>query len=82
MSRDPEAIQREIEQARDALAETLDTLAERTNPRRVAERGRQVLVDRLRSPEGTRALTMAAGVVVLLVAYRAGRARRARRRNH
>lgn len=79
MSRDPEAIQREIEQARDALAETLDTLTERTNPRRVAERGRQVLVDRLRSPEGTRALTMAAGVVVLLVAYRAGRARRARR---
>ncbi|HEX5497054.1 MAG TPA: DUF3618 domain-containing protein, partial [Mycobacteriales bacterium] len=51
MSRDPETIQHEIEQARDALAETLDALAERTSPRRVAERGRQALVERLRSPE-------------------------------
>ena len=79
MSRDPETIQREIEQARDALAETLDNLAERTSPRRVAERGRQVLVERLRSPEATRVLSVAAGVVVLFVGYRVRRTRRARR---
>ena len=79
MSRDPETIQREIEQARDALAETLDNLAERTSPRRVAERGRQVLVERLRSPEATRALGVAAGVVVLFVGYRVRRTRRTRR---
>lgn len=79
MSRDPETIQREIEQARDALARTLDTLAERTSPRRVAERGRQALVDRLRSPEATTALAITAGVAALLVARRVRRARRARR---
>lgn len=76
MSRDPETIQREIEQARDALAETLDVLSERVSPRRVAARGRQAALDRLRTPQGTTALAVAAGLTVLLVTRRVRRARR------
>lgn len=35
--RDPEAIKREIDVARDQLALTVDSLAERANPRRLAD---------------------------------------------
>ncbi|RZS32662.1 uncharacterized protein DUF3618 [Herbihabitans rhizosphaerae] len=37
MARDPDTIQREIEQARDALASTLDQLSDKTSPKRLAE---------------------------------------------
>ena len=36
--RDPDTIKRDIDQARDQLASTVDTLAERANPQRIAER--------------------------------------------
>jgi Protein of unknown function (DUF3618) len=35
--RDPEAIKQEIDVARDQLAATVDSLAERANPRRLAD---------------------------------------------
>ncbi|MGE2690814.1 DUF3618 domain-containing protein [Mycolicibacterium pulveris] len=35
--RDPDTIKREIDQARDQLASTVDLLAERANPTRLAE---------------------------------------------
>lgn len=35
--RDPDTIKRDIDQARDQLASTVDTLAERANPRRLAD---------------------------------------------
>lgn len=35
--RDPEAIKRDIDVARDHLATTVDSLAERANPRRLAD---------------------------------------------
>ncbi|CDO89796.1 membrane protein [Mycobacterium triplex] len=35
--RDPEAIKQEIDLARDQLAATVDSLAERANPRRLAD---------------------------------------------
>ncbi|WP_433227425.1 DUF3618 domain-containing protein [Actinomadura formosensis] len=38
-SRDPEALEREIEQARQELARTIDELADRVNPKNVAHRG-------------------------------------------
>lgn len=38
-SRDPEALEREIEQARRELARTIDELADRVNPKNVAHRG-------------------------------------------
>ncbi|MEU5877639.1 DUF3618 domain-containing protein [Spirillospora sp. NPDC047279] len=38
--RDPEALEREIERTRLELARTIDELADRVNPRNVAERGK------------------------------------------
>jgi hypothetical protein len=35
--RDPDSIKQDIDQARDQLASTVDLLAERANPRRVAD---------------------------------------------
>jgi hypothetical protein len=35
--RDPDTIKRDIDQARDQLASTVDSLAERANPRRIAD---------------------------------------------
>ena len=35
--RDPETIRQDIDQARDQLAVTVDNLAERANPRRIAD---------------------------------------------
>jgi hypothetical protein len=37
VARDPDTIQREIEQARDALAVTLDQLGEKANPQRLVD---------------------------------------------
>ncbi len=45
MARDPDAIQREIEQTRAELAETIDEIADRISPRRAAARG----ADRVKS---------------------------------
>jgi hypothetical protein len=39
MSRDPSAIEREIEETRDELARTVDLIAERLSPKRAASRG-------------------------------------------
>jgi hypothetical protein len=39
VSRDPDAIQREIEETRAELARTVDLIAERLSPRRAASRG-------------------------------------------
>jgi hypothetical protein len=39
MSRDPSAIEREIEETRDELARTVDLIAERLSPKRAAGRG-------------------------------------------
>lgn len=45
VARDPDAIQREIEQTRAELAETIDEIADRISPRRAAARG----ADRVKS---------------------------------
>ncbi|TDD64921.1 DUF3618 domain-containing protein [Actinomadura darangshiensis] len=42
-SRDPEALEREIVRARDELARTIDELADRANPKHVAQRGAERL---------------------------------------
>ena len=70
MSRDPETIQREIEHTRDALAGTLDQLAERYSPKAVADRSRRALVARLQSPAGLAAAGVGAGLLLLLVVRR------------
>jgi hypothetical protein len=43
VARDLDTIQREIEQARDALAGTLDVLSERANPKRLVDSGKQLV---------------------------------------
>jgi hypothetical protein len=73
MSRDPETIQREIEHTRDALAGTLDQIAERYSPKAVAGRSRQVLLARLQSPAGMAVAGLSAGLLVLLVVRRVRR---------
>jgi hypothetical protein len=39
VARDPDAIQREIEQTRAELADTIDAIADRVSPKRAAARG-------------------------------------------
>ena len=72
--RSPEQIQREIESTRTQLAGTLDELADRVSPKRLAGQGRDRAVELVRTPAGM----AAAGGVALLVAL--GVARRARNR--
>ncbi|HTF50572.1 MAG TPA: DUF3618 domain-containing protein [Pseudonocardia sp.] len=67
MARDPDSIQREIEQARDALAGTLDALAERANPKRLVESGKDAAQARLSDPKIKFALLGVALLVVLLL---------------
>lgn len=69
MARDPEQIQREIEKTRDALAESLDALGERANPKRIVEDGRAQVQQRLADPT-VRYVLIAVGVVVGLAVLR------------
>ena len=73
MNRDPETIQREIEQARDALAGTLDQLTDRYSPKAVADRGRRAVLARLQTPLGMAVAGTAAGLLALLVVRRVRR---------
>lgn len=50
MARDPEAIQRDIDRARDALAITLDELGTRANPQRLVDAGRKDVAETLNRP--------------------------------
>ncbi|CAL9620662.1 DUF3618 domain-containing protein [Saccharothrix sp. NPDC042600] len=51
MARDPDTIQREIEQARDALAATLDELGTRAHPQRFVEAGKDSVRAKLDEPK-------------------------------
>lgn len=62
--RDPEVIKQEIAQARDRLAVTVDSLAERANPQRVAEDLKAKALRFLKQPAVAATL---AGVGVLTV---------------
>jgi len=66
-SRDPETIQREIEQTRAQLAGTLDALAERASPKRAASRSVSAV---LGSTRGRAVLGGAAGLLMALMALK------------
>lgn len=66
-SRDPETIQREIEQTRVQLAGTLDALAERASPKRAVERGKSAVLE---STRGRAILGGAAGLLIALMALK------------
>jgi hypothetical protein len=68
-NRDPESIKREIDQARDQLALTVDTLAERANPQRLADDAKAAVIGFLRKPAVTASL-VGAGVLVVIVVIR------------
>lgn len=65
MARDPETIEREIEQARDALAERLDALVERVHPKRFVDSGRESVEARLADPRLRYALLAVAALVTV-----------------
>lgn len=51
MARDPDSIEREIEQARKALASTLDQLSEKADPKRLAESAKTSVLAKLEEPK-------------------------------
>ncbi|MEZ0338784.1 DUF3618 domain-containing protein [Mycobacterium sp. pV006] len=70
--RDPDTIKAEIDQARDQLAVTVDSLAARANPQRVAADVKAGLVRFIKQPPVV--LTIAGvGVLVLVLKVRARR---------
>lgn len=73
MARDPETIQREIEQARDALADSLDALGEKASPKRLVDAGKQGAQERLADPRvkyGLIALGALIGLALLRKLFR------------
>jgi hypothetical protein len=63
VARDPDTIQREIEKARDALADSLDVLSERASPKRLVDSGKQSVQGKLADPKIKYGL-IAVGVLV------------------
>jgi Protein of unknown function (DUF3618) len=68
--RDPEAIKRDIDVARDQLAATVDTLAERANPRRLADDLKARAVEFVKKPVVIASLVGISSVVVIVVVRR------------
>jgi hypothetical protein len=68
--RSADDIQRDIEQARASLAVSVDRLATRTSPKRVADDVKSKLVAKARSPQGQAVIGVTGVVVVLLVVRR------------
>lgn len=67
MARDPDTIQREIEQARDALAVTLDQLGEKANPQRLVDTAKSNARSTLDNPKVRYTLIGVGAVVGLLL---------------
>ncbi|ORB65790.1 DUF3618 domain-containing protein [Mycolicibacterium tusciae] len=68
--RDPDTIKQEIDLARDQLALTVDSLAERANPRRLADDLKAGLVQFVKKPPVAISLAGVGTVVIVLVVRR------------
>jgi hypothetical protein len=68
--RDPDTIKQEIDQAREQLAATVDSLAERANPRRLADDVKTRVIEFLNKPIVTVSLTGAGVVAVIVVIHK------------
>jgi hypothetical protein len=66
-NRDPDTIKRDIDQAREQLASTVDSLAERANPRRIADDAKAGVVRFVKKPAVTISLAGLGALAVLLV---------------
>jgi hypothetical protein len=64
--RDPDTIKQDIDQARDQLALTVDTLAERANPRRIAEDVKSAVLSFVQKPAVAMSLAGVGAVLVVL----------------
>jgi Protein of unknown function (DUF3618) len=64
--RDPDTIKQEIDQARDQLAVTVDNLAERASPRRIAEDVKSGVVRFVKKPAVAMSLAGIGAVLVVL----------------
>ncbi|MEB3051717.1 DUF3618 domain-containing protein [Mycolicibacter sp. MYC123] len=71
--RDPERIKRDIDQAREQLASTVDILAERANPRQLADRVKARAVEFVTQPVVLVSLAGAGGLLVILAFRRVRR---------
>ena len=69
MARDPDTIQREIDKARNSLADSLDALGERANPKRLVDSGKASVQSKLADPKVRYAL-MAVGTLIALAVLR------------
>lgn len=69
MARDPDTILREIELARDHLAESLDALTDRVHPRHLVEGGKQRVQATLEVP-AVRYTAVVVGAILVLAALR------------
>ena len=68
--RDPDTIKRDIDQARDQLAATVDTLAVRPNPQRIANDIKSGVLRFLKKPAVVASLAGVGAVVVVVVVRR------------
>jgi hypothetical protein len=71
--RDPDTIKQEIDQARDQLASTVDSLAERANPRRLADDAKARAIGFVKKPAVAISL---AGIAALAAALAVRKIRR------
>ncbi|MCP2280476.1 MULTISPECIES: DUF3618 domain-containing protein [Nocardia] len=67
MAKDTERIEREIEAARTRLASTLDEIAVRADPQRIADDTKSIVVAKLNEPKVKYSLIGAGALVVGLV---------------
>jgi hypothetical protein len=68
--RDPDTIKRDIDIAREQLATTVDSLAERANPRRLADDLRARVIEFVKKPAVTVSLAGVGALVVVVVVHR------------
>lgn len=68
--RDPDDIKQEIDKARDQLATTVDALAERANPRRIADDVKAGVVEFVKKPAVAVSLAGIGAVVLVLFVRR------------
>ncbi|OHU88407.1 DUF3618 domain-containing protein [Mycobacterium talmoniae] len=65
--RDPDTIKKEIDEARDRLASTVDSLAERANPRRLADDAKARVLAFVKKPAVAMSLAGLGALGVVLV---------------
>lgn len=76
VARDTDRIEREIEEARERLASTLDQLGERANPKKLADSAKQGILDTLQKPQVAVPIAGFAALVTLLIVGQISRSRR------